>query len=362
MVRPPLRAPVAAEPVLSTPGTAHPTLPLARFLVAMLFLGVVTGMVSWWIHSRIEVSTDNAYVVGNITPISAEVSGPVVALYVDDNMMVQPGDPIAQIDPVPFQAQVDQALADSRQAQFDAQAAAVNVGFYRQDRRSLRDGAVARQAEAEEGIRAAEIVLGTRAQLLAKDRELLASLLAQKPGLEAIMANAREYYNRFNRLSGTGDVPVQDRDNREATYREAVAKLKSLEITSRPPSAGSRQRPANPRGGDPARAKSQGPGQCPGHGRPGRRGPDRASGRGIHGERPPEQGSTSRGETHAGTVELEQHARSGADRRDHQSPHHPARSDGGSAPPLSEHRTARPRRCLGRGRPPRGGNDASPGS
>ena len=155
-----------------------------------MILGVVTGLASWWMYSRIDVSTDNAYVVGNITPISAEVSGPVVALYVDDNMMVQPGDPIAQIDPIPFQAQVDQALADFKQAQFDAQAAAVNVGFYRQDRSSLRDGAVARQAEADQGIRAAEIVLGTRAQLLAKDRELLASLLAQKPGLEAIMANA----------------------------------------------------------------------------------------------------------------------------------------------------------------------------
>ncbi len=203
--------------------------PWRGFLGTVLILAVVTGLASWWMYSRIDVSTDNAYVVGNITPISAEVGGPVVALYVDDNMMVQPGDPIAQLDPIPFQAQVDQALADSKQAQFDAQAAAVNVGFYRQDRSSLRDGAVAKQAEADQGIRAAEIVLGTRAQLLAKDRELLASLLAQKPGLEAILANAREYYNRFNRLAGTGDIPVQDRDNREATYREAVAKLKSLE-------------------------------------------------------------------------------------------------------------------------------------
>ncbi len=78
----------------------------------MLVLGAVGGLAYWWLYSRLEVSTENAYVVGNITPISAEVSGTVVALFVDDNMMVQPGDPIAQIDPVPFQAQVDQALAD----------------------------------------------------------------------------------------------------------------------------------------------------------------------------------------------------------------------------------------------------------
>ena len=43
------------------------------------------------------------------------------------------------------------------------------------------------------------------------------------------MVNARDYLDRFNRLAGTGDITVQDRDNREATYREAVAKLKSLQ-------------------------------------------------------------------------------------------------------------------------------------
>ena len=115
-------------------------------------LGIVVGLTFWWLYSRIEVSTDNAYVVGNITPISAEVSGTVVALFVDDNMKVQAGDPVAQIDPVPFQAQVDQALAEFKQAQFDAQAAAVNVGFFQQDRRSLLDGAVAKRAEAEQGV------------------------------------------------------------------------------------------------------------------------------------------------------------------------------------------------------------------
>ena len=203
--------------------------PWRGLFVSVLILAVIGGLAFWWLHSRIEVSTDNAYVVGNITPISAEVSGPVVALFVDDNMIVQPGDPIAQIDPVPFQVQVDQALADFKQVQFDAQAAVVNVRFFHQDRKSLLDGAVARQAEVEQGVRAAEFELRTRAQILAKDKELLASLRAQRPGLEALMVNARDYLNRFNRLAGTGDIPVQDRDNREATYRDAVAKLKSLE-------------------------------------------------------------------------------------------------------------------------------------
>ena len=35
-----------------------------------------------------------------------------MALYVDDNMIVSGGVPLAQLDPVPFQLEVDRALAD----------------------------------------------------------------------------------------------------------------------------------------------------------------------------------------------------------------------------------------------------------
>ena len=51
---------------------------------------------------------------------------------------------------------------------------------------------------------------------------------AQVPGLAALEENARLYYERFSRLAASGDVPVQERDNRAATYREASAKLGSL--------------------------------------------------------------------------------------------------------------------------------------
>ena len=48
------------------------------------------------------------------------------------------------------------------------------------------------------------------------------------PDSRALKENARLYYERFSRLADSGDVPVQDRDNREATFRDATAKLDSL--------------------------------------------------------------------------------------------------------------------------------------
>jgi membrane fusion protein (multidrug efflux system) len=75
-----------------------------RHAVALaLLLAGAAGLLGLWLHSHAQVTTNNAYVVGNITPVSAEISGVVVALYTDDNMVVEAGAPLAQIDPVPYQ-------------------------------------------------------------------------------------------------------------------------------------------------------------------------------------------------------------------------------------------------------------------
>jgi len=181
-----------------------------------------------WFHSHWQVTTNNAYVVGNITPVSAEVGGTVVALYTDDNMLVAAGDPIAQLDPVPYQLQVDQAQADLRQARAEALAAEVNVRFVREDRANLLAGAEARQQEADQAMRAAAVEVETRQRIHQKEEEALAAVKARVPGFEALAQNAADYRVRFDRLAATGAVSIQDRDDREATHRDAVAKLDAI--------------------------------------------------------------------------------------------------------------------------------------
>ncbi len=160
----------------------HRPWPWRGLLASVTLLGAIAASGYWWLHTRFEVFTDNAYVVGNITPISAEVSEAVVALYIDDNMMVQPGDPIAQIDPVPFQIEVDRALADFQQAQNDVEGADATVHEIRDDRKSLLEGALAKRAEADQFVRAADFELQARGQIYEKDRELVASLKRKNPG------------------------------------------------------------------------------------------------------------------------------------------------------------------------------------
>src|SRR5262245_62348811 len=158
----------ASEPLRPTqPGLAPPgseagrpsprrrrALRLAASLGLLLSTaGVVSG---WWVWNVFQVRTTNAYVVGNITPVSSDLGGQVVTLYADDNMIVAAGVPLAQLDPVPFQLEVDRAVADLRNAQAEVRAATVNVQLVRQDRRALLEGANARRNEAERAARAAE--------------------------------------------------------------------------------------------------------------------------------------------------------------------------------------------------------------
>jgi membrane fusion protein (multidrug efflux system) len=197
-------------------------------VAGVLLLAAIVGLLWMWLHSHWQVTTDNAYVVGNITPVSSEVGGTVVALYTDDNMVVAAGDPIAQIDPVPYQLQVDQAQADLRQARAEAAAAELRVKFLQGDRTKLLDGAQARRDEAEQAVNAATVEVETRERVHQKEEETLAAVKARVPGQEALTQNAADYRARYDRLAATGAVSGQDRDNREAAYRDAAAKLESL--------------------------------------------------------------------------------------------------------------------------------------
>jgi membrane fusion protein (multidrug efflux system) len=219
------------EPV-PPPAPASPWARRIRHAVSAIFLiGAVVGVAGMWYFSHGRSVTDNAYVVGNITPVSSEVGGTVVALYADDNMVLKAGDPVAQIDPVPYQYAVDQALADYRQAEADLRAAEVSVDLVTRDRKALLEGAKARQSEAAQAVKAGEVEVINRERLHEKEEEVLAAQKARLPGMQAIAANAREFAARSDKLARTGDLPVQDRDNREAASREAAARLEQLKST-----------------------------------------------------------------------------------------------------------------------------------
>ena len=85
-------------------------LALAGLVLALSLGGVGYGRY-WWTSGRFIESTDDAYVGGNITPVSPHVDGFVAEILVADNQYVGAGQLLIRLDPRDFDAALDHAAA-----------------------------------------------------------------------------------------------------------------------------------------------------------------------------------------------------------------------------------------------------------
>jgi membrane fusion protein (multidrug efflux system) len=85
--------------------------PALVVLLAAAVLFTLTWNWNSWEGGRIEQVTDDAYVRGDITPLSTKVAGVVKQVMVSDYQSVHGGDPLVQLDDDDFNAQVAQASA-----------------------------------------------------------------------------------------------------------------------------------------------------------------------------------------------------------------------------------------------------------
>lgn len=85
-------------------------------LLLLILAGVTTG--SWlWYKSKIELTTDDAFIENHIHRISARIAGQVVAVPVTDNQQVAAGELLVALDPADYKAQVAKAEARLKLAQ-----------------------------------------------------------------------------------------------------------------------------------------------------------------------------------------------------------------------------------------------------
>ena len=89
--------------------------PLLRILLlvfAAWLVWYVAGHWDRWTGAARFESTDDAFVSGDVTPLSARVSGNITEMPVNDFQLVRKGDLLAVIDPSDYQAQLDLAKAN----------------------------------------------------------------------------------------------------------------------------------------------------------------------------------------------------------------------------------------------------------
>ena len=91
-----------------------PVLPIIG--LAIVGAGLWFGY-EWWTNGRFMVSTDDAYIEGDIAIISPKVSGYVETVNVTGNQVVKAGDPLVTLDGGDYRIAYEQAVANKRSAE-----------------------------------------------------------------------------------------------------------------------------------------------------------------------------------------------------------------------------------------------------
>jgi membrane fusion protein, multidrug efflux system len=195
--------------------------PILVVLLALAILITITRNWNAWEGGKVEQVTDDAYVRGDLTPLSTKVSAIVRAVHVEDFQQVHKGDLIVELQDDDYRAQVDQASA----AVAAARAAIENNRRQRelQDSRIAKalagiDQAKAQIAAAEAGKQAAEAQL-VRARSERKRQEgLYQTQSATQQTLEAAVANDGQLSAQFA--------------SRDADLNQAQTMLHSSELSA----------------------------------------------------------------------------------------------------------------------------------
>ena len=196
-------------------------------LAALVAVGIL-GWGGWaWYRSAAEVSTDDAYVEGTISPVSAKVSGHIVDMLVRDNQAVRVNEILLRVDPRDYEARRDQARAAVAVAEANVRAARAELPLARETTRSQVDEVRAALEGTRVGVRSSESAVDeTRARLESK-RAAMAASRADVTAAESAQRKARRDLERMQALMKNDYVSRREYDDAVAALETADAVLEA---------------------------------------------------------------------------------------------------------------------------------------
>jgi len=179
---PPTVAPVATPAGPRRQWHGNILIPLTALAAAGAIVLLFATQWDRWVGISVRQVTDDAYVRGDITPLSAKVEGYVTRVAVDDFERVKAGNLLVEIDHSDYQARVAQAEADL----LGAEAAIENL----KTRKALQHAQV---AEAENTIAMTQADVERSKLEAARQRELLATTYGTRQKVEQTDAEAKRF-------------------------------------------------------------------------------------------------------------------------------------------------------------------------
>jgi membrane fusion protein, multidrug efflux system len=204
---------------------------MGRRTVIGLAVLVAVGILGWggwaWYRSGAEVSTDDAYVEGTISPVSAKVSGHVVEMLVRDNQAVQGDQVLLRVDPRDFEAKRDQARAAVAVAEANVRAARAELPLVRETTRSQVEEVRALLEGTRVGVRSSESAVDEARARLESRRAAAAASRADVTAAESMQRKARRDLERMQMLLKNDYVSRREHDDAMAALEAADAELEA---------------------------------------------------------------------------------------------------------------------------------------
>jgi membrane fusion protein (multidrug efflux system) len=204
---------------------------MGRRAVVGLAVLVALGILGWggwaWYRSSSEVSTDDAYVEGTISPVSAKVSGHIVDMLVRDNQAVRANEVLLRVDPRDYEAKRDQARAAVGVAEANVRAARAELPLARETTRSQVDEVRAALEGTRVGVKSSESAVDEARARLESKRAATAASRAEVMAAESAQRKARRDLERMQALMKNDYVSRREFDDATAALETADATLEA---------------------------------------------------------------------------------------------------------------------------------------
>ena len=196
---------------------------LAAGCAFFLAIAIAGGLL--WRHYETHVSTDDAFVEGRVSPVSAMVTGSVLRVLVDDNQEVKKGQVLVELDPKYYQAKLEQAEAAVAIAESQLKAAQEQVSFSREITSSQVAQAEAALQASSWAIQASRQILDQAKAIVASRKEALAVAQAELKEKLALEEKAKIDYDRMLRLLEKKAISRVEYDLAKVSYEASSAQV-----------------------------------------------------------------------------------------------------------------------------------------
>jgi membrane fusion protein (multidrug efflux system) len=183
----------------------------SKFIACALALLLAVGAGLWYLHAQGYESTDDAQIDGHINSVSSRIAGTIEKVYVEDNQLVQAGQPLVDMDTRELKIAAEQSGAQYAEALARLNSESPNVAIAQNTNEAEIAMAQSQMADSRAGLEAAE-----------HDRQSAASRLDEA---HATAKRDQLQADRYKQLFAKEETSRQEYENYMATAQASNARL-----------------------------------------------------------------------------------------------------------------------------------------